>query len=316
MIFRQDAPSFERDGHDWPNRNASRFVAAGGLRWHYQRYFAPPVTTDETKAAPADADAPQAGARPKMLLLHGTGAATHSWRDLGPLLGRDFDCLAPDLPGHGFTGMPTMDGLSLEGMARLVGDFLRVVAFRPDIVIGHSAGAAVALAMVAKDLMRPKLVMSINGALRPMRGNTVFSPLAKLLFINPLTPKLFAWRAVSPDATARIIASTGSHIEPRGTALYARLFQRSGHVAGALGMMANWHLEWLARRFGSVDVPVVLITAAGDRAVPPGDADKTVRALPKGSVRHLPQGGHLVHEEDPAAIAALIGELALAGVQK
>ena len=91
----RDAPLWERDGRDWPNREASRFVQAGGLRWHVQVI----------------------GAGPPLLLVHGTGAATHSWRGLVPLLAPYFTVIAPDLPGHGFTGRPAARGLSLPGMA-------------------------------------------------------------------------------------------------------------------------------------------------------------------------------------------------------
>ncbi len=114
-----------RDGRDWPNRDASRFVDAGGLRWHVQ------------VLGPADADAPT------LLLLHGTGAATHSWRALAPRLAHGFRVVAPDLPGHGFTSMPPADGLSLPGMAAAVGALLAALDASPALVVGHSAGAAV-----------------------------------------------------------------------------------------------------------------------------------------------------------------------------
>ncbi|MDU3043759.1 MAG: alpha/beta hydrolase, partial [Bradyrhizobium sp.] len=61
-----DKPNWSVDGKDWPNRAASRFVDAAGLRWHVQMM----------------------GEGPVALLAHGTGAATHSWRDLAPLLAR------------------------------------------------------------------------------------------------------------------------------------------------------------------------------------------------------------------------------------
>ena len=44
-----------------------------------------------------------AGEGPVALLLHGTGASTHSFRDLLPWLARRCTVVAPDLPGHGFT---------------------------------------------------------------------------------------------------------------------------------------------------------------------------------------------------------------------
>ncbi len=78
-----------------PTVNASRFVEAAGIRWHVQRM----------------------GEGPPLLLIHGTGAATHSWRALLPLLAQHFDVIAPDLPGHGFTQSPPSHRLSLPGMA-------------------------------------------------------------------------------------------------------------------------------------------------------------------------------------------------------
>lgn len=76
--------NWDHDGRDWPNREHSRFVEAAGLRWHVQ----------------------QMGRGPVLLLLHGTGASTHSWRALMPLLAAEFTVVAPDLPGHGFTSAP------------------------------------------------------------------------------------------------------------------------------------------------------------------------------------------------------------------
>jgi magnesium chelatase accessory protein len=56
--------------------------------------------------------------RPTVLLLHGTGASTHSWRALAPLLARRCTVVALDLPGHGFTGTPAeAEGFSLPAVA-------------------------------------------------------------------------------------------------------------------------------------------------------------------------------------------------------
>ncbi len=277
-------PVWSVEGRDWPNREHSRFVSAGGLFWHVQ----------------------EMGSGPKLLLLHGTGAATHSFRDLAPLLAGDFRLLAPDLPGHGFTAMPGSSGLSLPGMARLVGGLLRETDFAPDIAVGHSAGAAVLVELALAGAISPKMIVAINGALLPIRGASLFSPLAKLLFLNPLAPKLFAWRALSHDATKRLIEGTGSAIDPRGLDLYQRLFRKPGHVAGTLGMMANWDLDGLQRRIGTLSCPLVLMTGAGDKAVAPGDARMVCAKVKTSRVVALPYGGHLVHEEEPARLAALV----------
>jgi magnesium chelatase accessory protein len=246
------------------------------------------------------------GSGPAMLILHGTGAATHSFRDIAPLLARDFHLLAPDLPGHGFTDMPANSGLSLPGMARLADGLLKQVGFQTEIAVGHSAGAAILIEMALSGMIRPKVIVGVNAALLPIRGAALFSPLAKLLFLNPLAPRLFAWRALSHDATRRVLEGTGSRIEPHGIELYQRLFRSPGHVAATLGMMANWDLDGLQRRIGGLGVPLVLVTAANDRAVTPRDALVTAARARAARIVALSTGGHLVHEEQPAQVAALI----------
>lgn len=284
MIFGDDRPDWSVDGRDWPNRAMSRFVSTGDMTWHVQT----------------------GGTGPVLLLLHGTGAATHSWRDLIPLLASRFTVVAPDLPGHGFTSQPPSGGASLPGMAHHVERLLAKLQLTPDLAVGHSAGAAVLLAMAMKSGFSPRLIVAVNGAIQPMAGNRIFSPLAKLLFLNPFAPKLFAWRARSAGATENLLKGTGSTIDARGVALYERLFRRRSHIAGTLAMMANWDLDWLSRSLDRVSVPVALVTAAGDRAVPPSDALRTRRSLRNARIEALPAGGHLVHEERPAEMADLI----------
>ncbi|MEQ1941845.1 alpha/beta fold hydrolase BchO [Mesorhizobium sp. VNQ89] len=284
MAFSAQRPEWSVEGRDWPNREFSRFVSAGGISWHVQ----------------------EMGDGPRLLLLHGTGAATHSFRDLAPNLAKHFDLLAPDLPGHGFTDMPPSSGLSLAGMGRLVGILLAKRGFEPDIAVGHSAGAAILVEMALSGTIRPKVIIAVNGALLPIRGASLFSPLAKLLFLNPLAPKVFAWRALSHDATRRLLEGTGSAIDARGIELYQRLFRKPGHVAGTLGMMANWDLDGLQRRISRLSVPLVLVSAANDKAVSPQDAAIVAARVPVARTMPLAEGGHLVQEENPEQVSDLV----------
>ena len=73
------------------------------------------------------------GRGPVLLLVHGTAAATHSWRDLAPLLARRFTVVAPDLPGHGFSGSPGRGGLSLPGMAGALRALLDALRLEPAV---------------------------------------------------------------------------------------------------------------------------------------------------------------------------------------
>jgi len=287
--------NWERDGQDWPHRAASRFVRAGGLAWHVQVM----------------------GAGPVVLLVHGTGAATHSWRGVMPLLARHFTVVAPDLPAHGFTDAPPSKGLSLPGMAASLTELVRVMEISPAVVVGHSAGAAILARMCLDGAIAPRVLISLNGALLPLPAmpEELFGPVARVLLACSFVPRFFAHQASSPSALQRLVDGTGSQLDAEGVSLYRKLASNSGHVAAALGMMANWGLRALERDLPRLAVPLVLVTSDGDKTVPPAEARRVRLLLP--AARHLcvPRLGHLAHEEDPVAFAGLIEEQArLAGV--
>jgi len=281
---------WDRDGRDWPNREASRFVEVAGIRWHVQ----------------------EMGGGPVLLLLHGTGASTHSWRALAPLLASHFTVVAPDLPGHGFTTRPPGDGLTLRGMARGIGELMGAIAREPVMIVGHSAGAAIMIRMALDQTLSPRALVSLNGALLPFRGvaTQFFSPLAKLLAVNPLVPRLFSWRASDGAAVERLIGNTGSNIDPVGIDLYRRLVSNPQHVAAALAMMANWNLDPLVRDLPRLKVPLLLVAGGEDRAIPAEEAFRVRDLLPAAKVNYLRGLGHLAHEEQPETIARIVIDFA------
>jgi magnesium chelatase accessory protein len=280
------APQWDREGRDWPNRNASRFVEAGGLRWHVQLL----------------------GAGPPLLLVHGTGAATHSWRDLAPRLAERFRVVAPDLPGHGFSQNPGPRGLSLPAVARSLGALLRTLEIEPALALGHSAGAAILARMCLDGRIAPGVLLSLNGAMLPLRGlaGQLFSPAAKLLAANPLIPRVFAWRAAQRDAVERLVASTGSRLDPEGVELYRRLIATPGHVGATLDMMAKWDLAPMVQGLPQLATPLVLVVGQSDTTVSPAEADRVRKLIPGAEILRLPGLGHLAHEEDPDGLNALV----------
>ena len=285
-----DRRGWQKHGRDWPNRDASRFVRAAGLLWHVQVM----------------------GTGPVLLLLHGTGAATHSWRALAPLLARQFTVVAPDLPGHGFTEAPATARLSLPGMAKSLLGLLRALNVTPALAAGHSAGAAILARMTLDSQIAPRGLVGLNGAFLPLEGvpGQLFSPIAKLLVGLPLLPQLFAWRARSDAVVRDMLEGTGSHIDAQGVALYGRVVRNPAHAAAALGMMAQWDLRPLLRDLGCLPVPLLLIVGANDRAVPPAQAARVRDTVPGATVVSMPGLGHLAHEERPEDTAAIIGDFA------
>ncbi|WP_395662315.1 alpha/beta fold hydrolase BchO, partial [Aestuariivirga sp.] len=226
------------DGADWPNREASRFITAAGLKWHVQVM----------------------GQGPALLLLHGTGASTHSWRAVMPKLAPHFTVIAPDLPGHAFTNPAGKQSLSLPGMANAIALLLRELKLEPVRAAGHSAGAAILVRMAVERLFAPADIVSLNGAFFPVSGvaGQFFSPLAKAVAGASLIQRMFA-RMADKKAVDRLLRDTGSVIDEEGLLFYQRLFSNEGHVAGTLGMMAAWDLHWVSQDLRNLGVPLYLV---------------------------------------------------------
>ncbi len=275
---------------DWPLRAHSHTLDAGGLRWHLQLLRA--------GAAP----------RPLALLLHGTGASAHSLAGLAQALTSTHDVLVPDLPGHAFSQRPAAPGLSLPGMAASLGALLRALDAEPALIVGHSAGAAIAARLCLDGHAEPAALVSLCGAWFPPGGvaGWWYAPAARLLALNPLVPHLFAWQAARPATLKKLIDSTGSRISAAGIAQYARLVGNPAHVSAVLAMMAAWDLQPLLRDLHRLQPRLELVAAERDSTVPPAQAEALQRRHANARLHRLPRQGHLAHEEDPAGVAALL----------
>lgn len=277
---------WNREGLIWPHRDASCFVESGRARWHVQRM----------------------GSGAPLLLLHGTGASVHSWRDLMPLLAQTHDVIALDLPRHAFTTGHNAYAMSLPAMAGAIAGLLETLDVAPAAIIGHSAGAALALQLgLAHGFAGP--VVGLSSALRPFPGPfaQIFPAVAKALFINPLVPRIFTGSIDLVGGAGRFLwRSTHSRIDDAALACYAALLKHPGHAGGALAMMANWDLPALRDQMGAVRNPVLLVHGGNDPAIPPGWAREAQGWLPDARLELLPGLGHLAHEEAPEKVAALI----------
>ncbi len=249
------------------------------------------------------------GEGPELLLLHGTGASTHSWRDVMPKLAQHFTVIAPDLPGHAFTIRPTPESLSLPGMAAAVSRMLKALGAAPVRAAGHSAGAAVMVRMAVERLFAPQDLVSFNGAFFPVSGmaGQFFSPLAKAFANASLVQKMFV-RMADRKAVERLLRDTGSNIDAEGITLYQRLFSNEGHVAGALGMMAAWDLHWVPQDLRNLPLPLTLVSASNDRTIAPAKAVEAARLARQSRLVDMKGLGHLAHEEDPTTAAAIIAQ--------
>ena len=269
----------------WPHAAHSRFVMCKPHHWHVQ----------------------EMGDGPLALLIHGAGGATQSWRHLMPLLAKTHRVVAVDLPGQGFTRNGAVQRLGLPAMAQDLLGLIVDQGWRPALLIGHSAGVAIALE-IARHLMPTPRVIGINAALKNFSGpaGVLFPIIAKMLYATPFVARFFTASAARPGSITRLLEGTGSKLAPEDTRWYQALISDPGHVDGTLGMMAQWSLERLVQSFPTHPAPSLLIASAGDKTVPARVSEQAAQRLQHGQFRLMPDLGHLAHEEDAQGVLDLM----------
>lgn len=85
-----------------------------------------------------------AGKGDAVLLIHGIGDSSDTWRDVMPGLAKHYRVIAPDLLGHGQSAKPRAD-YSLAAYANGMRDLLSVLGVERATIVGHSLGGAVAM---------------------------------------------------------------------------------------------------------------------------------------------------------------------------
>ena len=176
---------------------------------------------------------------PLALLLHGTGASSHSWYPMLPWLRPHFDLLLIDLPGHAYTGMPSAWQASLPGMAQAVKALLDALAVpsrrsssatRPARRWVHACASTVTLAPQCPGQHQRRLHAAGRTGWRAVpAGGQADGRRCRSRRASSRD------RRGDPRAIQRLVSDTGSVLDPACTALYAQLVSNPGHVGGRAG---------------------------------------------------------------------------------
>jgi len=281
-----DLPDWDALGASWPNAASSRFVETAGVRWHVQ----------------------VAGTGPAVLLLHGTGGASHSWGDVLPLLARDRTVIVPDLPGQGFSSaLP--EPPTITAMARAVRALCTSLALEPTVAAGHSAGAAILLVMARDALLPLRGIAGFGAALvaPPAVYRELVAPLINPFVTSSLTANLGATLGAHRFVADTLLSATGSPVPEAQRARYRALFASPAHVRGAMALMAHWDLAGLMDSLASAALPpITLVHGTRDAFVPIGALRTAAARIPSATVVAWEGAGHLLHEERPGETEAVI----------
>lgn len=137
---------------------------------------------------------------------------------------------------------------SLNGDA--VHALLRALAVRPDVAVGHSAGAAVLLQLASSHEVSPRSIIGINSALVFVNPPVqCLQPFSRALFDTETAISTVAALLRNGTIVRTLLRSTGTPLDPPQEARYVSMLTDERRVGAVLQMMTRWDLDALERTF-------------------------------------------------------------------
>lgn len=93
----------------------------------------------------------ESGSGPTVILIHGFPMNQQVWSDFAEKLSAWFQVVTPDLPGFG-KSPALQEGFSLDDVAQTLHTWIKEKKYKQPVIIGHSLGGYIALALADHDL--------------------------------------------------------------------------------------------------------------------------------------------------------------------
>jgi 3-oxoadipate enol-lactonase len=247
----------------------------------------------------------EAGRGTPVVFVHGLAEDKTTWavqqRDLG-----DAHTFAYDLRGHGDTTLGEADA-TLAQLGRDLVAFLEKVS-GPAVVVGFSLGGTVALWAAAErpDVVTRVVVLGTSSVVGRKAADFYARRIAQAA-----DPSSQEFRTALRDDTAAALAVAHHRLDEVVAARLRAIGDGRGY-ASAARTMASLNGAPLTPRLADVQVPISVVGATGDTFCPAKAAAILTAALPDVTYHEIPNAGHLMNIDDPAAVTSVV-RTAIAG---
>ena len=242
---------------------------------------------------------------PLIVLMHGFGASTYSWRDVIEPLTEYGDVIAYDRPGFGFTERPTeWDGVNpygFEGNFKLLDDLIAKFGDGRDVVlVGHSAGGQLAAEYARLNPTKVQALILVDPAILTTGGGPVgLEWLYEIPQIRKLGPILVSSIATSGMDLLRESYFDQSQLTDEVLEGYQAPLKVKGWEVGFWNFATAPRTNDLAENLSELIMPTLLITGSNDTVVPTSDTVKLETLIPNSVLEIIQDSAHLPQEEKP-----------------
>lgn len=269
------------------------FVNAAGIRLHYV----------------------ERGQGRPVVFLHGNGMTVEDMLIsgvLGAAADRSFRAIAIDRPGFGHSERPRGTAWTASAQAELLPRVFALLGIDRPIVVGHSLGTMVALALALNHPDQVSGLVLASGYYYPTaRADVVLvSPPATPILgdllcytIAPLMGEMMAPRMVAKMFSPQPVPAKFEKAFPFG--LMLRPSQIRASTKDATHMIPD--ASWMAGRYPELGCPVAILAGDADAVVDLKAQAQTLHAAVPGSILDIFAGiGHMTHHADPARVVRAV----------
>jgi pimeloyl-ACP methyl ester carboxylesterase len=250
------------------------------------------------------------GRGPPVVLIHGFGESTFSWRYLIPALTPRHRVYAIDLKGFGHSPKPLDSGYSVRDQAKLILEFLELKSITAPTLIGHSFGGGIAL-LASLELqsrgVRPAGIVLIDTIALPQHF-PLFISLLRIPLLAEIATFLIPARTQARYGL-RLAYFDDSKIPLSAENAYAESLRQPGGrhaIIATARRIVPADLPELVSQYPKINVPTLVLWGREDEITPIDVGERLHRAIPQSVFRVIEASGHVPHEENYAEATAMI----------
>jgi pimeloyl-ACP methyl ester carboxylesterase len=249
-----------------------------------------------------------------VILLHGQPGSALDWHAVVPLLRETFDVITPDRPGYGHTGGRAV---GFAANAAAVVDLLDHFGVEQTIVVGHSWGGGVALALAEHYASRVAGLVLISS----VSPGEHFGWADRLLAAPVLGESV---AAATIGAAGRVLGSR--HVRSWSGRYLPQQARDAVHVLAAMTGAGTGTTAWRSfvveqrallaelESFGpglaKIETPTAVVHGSADHVVPPAVARHLVVSVPGATRITVTGAGHMLPHDHPRDVAAAVRRVA------
>lgn len=243
----------------------------------------------------------EAGDGEPLILVHGIGQTSYTWRNNYAALAKHFHVYALDLPGHGFSGRPQMS-YSIEEFALAIEAFMNAMRIEKAHFCAFGESAAYVLDFASHNIKRTgKLVfispmLSSGGRIKTRGVPSLFGGLTQRMMLSKALV-----RAALEDSYFDRTLITDQVVDE----YYEAIFDKDYKMIAKL-CMANFYDEEVVEAVPNITSPMLVVLGYEDSISGGKDNTFLTLGIEYGSALSVRNCGFLVHEEKSEKVSAAI----------